>query len=634
MKRADSILQQFYMSRLPKAQKGFTITDLARQMQTQNVSRGDMQSYYPQIQRMKQQPEVQKLKAQNVELAKQRAAAERQGTIRAAEPRRSSISKAWAIATNPMTALSYKMPYWSAGRKAPDLPDYFERGDREGLDMAVDILNPFGYVNAAKNTLQGMGRVAMDPTTIVDEAPGIALNSFQALPVVGNLGLFADFMAPSVRAASKTFKATPDLPILTRLRNAANSGALEIDMKGDVFNHSYFRMSPDEVQKAMASEMINLPRGAASVEKSMSKNSAPLFWTQAARAPKEFRFVRTGDIQPLNWAGTQGKRVVSALPEGYEKYIPEIDDIRSSIQDRIDWLRRSARDGSGGQGALAQADLLEKQGLASAVIAEMPYLAYNDQGTLDVFMEFMKNYKPVLDKPIEAVNLKTGLNFPKTQIYRQPDANWYNKSGPSLEYYQPTIHAVKGDPLYRYYKGIKDFTKKRLDKLYFGDNAPFFRSSRSNGIELKKGGPIIDSRGQWAYPGKDTIIPTTSGSITMQGVPYPVYGQDETGYGQMMYPGGEYQFPGKMVYETPMMKSGGQHGGLDRWFAEKWVDVKTGKACGRQEGENRAYPACRPSKRISSQTPKTSSEMSPAEKAKFKRSKTSSERINYNHKRN
>jgi hypothetical protein len=86
---------------------------------------------------------------------------------------------------------------------------------------------------------------------------------------------------------------------------------------------------------------------------------------------------------------------------------------------------------------------------------------------------------------------------------------------------------------------------------------------------------------------------------------------------------------------TVKMKNGGQHGGLDRWFAEKWVDVKTGKACGRQEGESRAgYPACRPSKRVNSQTPKTSSEMSSAEKAKFKASKTSSQRIDYNHKRN
>ena len=62
--------------------------------------------------------------------------------------------------------------------------------------------------------------------------------------------------------------------------------------------------------------------------------------------------------------------------------------------------------------------------------------------------------------------------------------------------------------------------------------------------------------------------------------------------------------------------------------------MKTGKACGRQEGEKRkGYPACRPSRRISDDTPKTASELSPAEREKFKRSKTSSERINYQHRR-
>lgn len=37
-------------------------------------------------------------------------------------------------------------------------------------------------------------------------------------------------------------------------------------------------------------------------------------------------------------------------------------------------------------------------------------------------------------------------------------------------------------------------------------------------------------------------------------------------------------------------------GGLGKWFGEKWVDVKTGKDCGRSGAEkgSRAYPACRP----------------------------------------
>ena len=74
-------------------------------------------------------------------------------------------------------------------------------------------------------------------------------------------------------------------------------------------------------------------------------------------------------------------------------------------------------------------------------------------------------------------------------------------------------------------------------------------------------------------------------------------------------------------------------GGLTRWFKENWVDVKTGKPCGRQKGEKRGYPACRPSKRVSSKTPKTTGEMSSAEKARFKREKTGSKKITYQHRR-
>ena len=51
------------------------------------------------------------------------------------------------------------------------------------------------------------------------------------------------------------------------------------------------------------------------------------------------------------------------------------------------------------------------------------------------------------------------------------------------------------------------------------------------------------------------------------------------------------------------------------------------------EGDGRPYPACRPSKRISSKTPKTTKELSNREKLKFKASKTSGKRISYNHKR-
>ena len=53
---------------------------------------------------------------------------------------------------------------------------------------------------------------------------------------------------------------------------------------------------------------------------------------------------------------------------------------------------------------------------------------------------------------------------------------------------------------------------------------------------------------------------------------------------------------------------------LKRWFKEEWTDVRTGKACGRSEGEDRGTPYCRPKKRVSDKTPKTASEMTESEK--------------------
>jgi len=44
---------------------------------------------------------------------------------------------------------------------------------------------------------------------------------------------------------------------------------------------------------------------------------------------------------------------------------------------------------------------------------------------------------------------------------------------------------------------------------------------------------------------------------------------------------------------------------LKRWQEEKWVDTKSGKACG--AGGKNEY--CRPSKRVSSKTPVTKSEL-------------------------
>jgi hypothetical protein len=55
---------------------------------------------------------------------------------------------------------------------------------------------------------------------------------------------------------------------------------------------------------------------------------------------------------------------------------------------------------------------------------------------------------------------------------------------------------------------------------------------------------------------------------------------------------------------------------LKRWFKEDWKDVRTGKDCGRGKDEKRGTPYCRPTKKVSSKTPKTAGEMSASEKRK------------------
>ena len=69
---------------------------------------------------------------------------------------------------------------------------------------------------------------------------------------------------------------------------------------------------------------------------------------------------------------------------------------------------------------------------------------------------------------------------------------------------------------------------------------------------------------------------------------------------------------------------------LKKWFKEDWVDVKTGKACGRKSAtkSKRPYPSCRPKKVASKMTAaeKRSSSASKTGPAKIKHAVTASGR--------
>ena len=64
-------------------------------------------------------------------------------------------------------------------------------------------------------------------------------------------------------------------------------------------------------------------------------------------------------------------------------------------------------------------------------------------------------------------------------------------------------------------------------------------------------------------------------------------------------------------------------GGLTKWFKEDWVDLKTGKKCGRsgKDKKKRPYSSCRPKK--------VADKMTAAEKARSKSKKTGPAKVKH-----
>jgi hypothetical protein len=173
MKRSDSILANFYYQKVPKLPKYQNkgqvnipgVTDFVMQKPvSESTSAGAMDrrlsaNYAAQKgdevenfirDYQKKYPGISREKAMNAfNMSKQ--SVQNQGQIKKAAPKRSAASKALAIATNPMTALQYKV-------KGQDIPENFEKGERNRLDMAVDILNPFGIADAAASIPGNLSR--------------------------------------------------------------------------------------------------------------------------------------------------------------------------------------------------------------------------------------------------------------------------------------------------------------------------------------------------------------------------------------------------------------------------------------------------------------------------------------------
>lgn len=556
-----------YSDDVPEAQKG----QVLQQRYSTGPMMGDLaqQSSVPTQAQAARQDQIRK----DIEASKKIVRPRNEGTIGPAAPRQSGLSRAWEIATHPVQ-------YFGYAARNQEAPQYFSRGDFDGLDAITSTLNPLTLVDAAANVPVGLYNTGK--SVYEGDLEGAAgnllltgLNAAGAVPLIGAAASAASVAKTVGKGAKAVWKLTPDLPIATRFRNALNTGAASLHHQGDIPGHAYFGMTPDQVKAEMAEEIINLPQGAYTLDKNMSNNSAPLFWNQAARLSNQgFTILRPGTTQTLNSAGTLGRRVAQAIPEEAMSLYP---DIVQAHEDRIKYLVS--------QGMNSEAARLQKEGVMPQILGSLLHASPGTEADR-LYFEFLKNYKPTLDEGISRVNQATGLNFPMTGL----------GAGGFDAYTMPTVVAVKGNPLQRIrkalaapwedyylgpmmtqrpgaYEGTIDLVNR--NSLYYGRHpipnfgynislinpdlaipAATLQLNGRIGEEIlrkkKKGGEVVkDNEGYWNSENWGKPVEINSNKIIMEGVLEPLLGVSDTGDTQMMYPGKNYTFSGTKVVEYP-----------------------------------------------------------------------------------
>lgn len=393
--------------------------------------------------------------------------------IATAEKPRSLASKTWAILTNPVTAAQYVI----AGR---GLPEHFDRGPLNPVEHAVNAVNPMSFINAVADTPEAGYNFVKDPS--LETAVRLGGDLLQAVPLVrgyvGSANSIGKDLGPIVSQAIKTFKNTSDIPSFgKRLRNAVYSGSAARELPGDMVHHSYFRMTPEEVTAKIASEKAGAPAGAMLGDLNMSINSTPLYFTNATRDASTFTPVRLGNMQHTNFLGWRGKRVEDAIPtEIKQKYSNELLDFKNS---QLEWEKKIKNAAPEDRNELIREKLMYEED--NNPIGKM--LEYARTSEPDSYEQFVKNYKPEMDRPIERLNTATGLNFPMSRITT-------DSYGPGF-YETPSAVSIK-DPNTRI-KRILNYTGKNALKA-FNEESGLEALSKFNPADIRPANKLKKER--------------------------------------------------------------------------------------------------------------------------------------------
>ena len=553
---------------VPKAQKGKTV--FSKQLIDYKVPSGYSNISNDNILSSKQlASEFTKQAQAKAEIAHRKMLANRE-TVRSYDPEKeneSLLSRLYHIAVNPMTALSYKT-------HGKDIPDHFERGEKNILESATNVINPFSYIDAGSRIPGNLAR---------GEFAEAGLNALTVLPAA------AEFrsVAPLVKKGSKVIKnayntvATGEsaLPVAWKssakelsqeasdkmFKGIANANKLSDADRALLLNYQYDSkpftgrgiLGVNQEKRQALNNIINnnelkfnnnaiLTRrfnpenkslGAEFINNNLNLGSRPTSFSAGIGLPN----YNSGAVDRLVVPNRYAKKMGSNLLAN-EYGIPS--------NKTFDLLNGDVKNFAAARGVMAD-DIInaEREVIGTGLDFKRIGKVRNDIGGYDHIVKPRSMPKPVGTQEITRgpINYWEEPGFAK----RNPNFN------PQAYAITPTQKfSVEDLP-----ENLMPFMERNLTKdKWKAFNSEQRRLSTNYKLGYDKyddGGMIVDPMGQWAHPGKNTRIPGSD--ITMKGVSYPVLGIGSNGQRQMMQPGGEYSFgSAEHVDEYPMMQLGGR----------------------------------------------------------------------------
>ena len=432
----------------------------------------------------------------------------------------SIASKTWEVLTNPATAASY----WLNDQR---IPDRFSKGERNNLDIATDLFNPFGIAESAKNA--------------VKETINLPKNLYEGnYSESGNNLLNAGLNTLSVIPALKELKGVKVPKINTSINSSnVNKAGLPNPLKlidnviprpfapGQVIGieDSWNYYSPLNFIPGYGKKLVDNSSGMGNfVGFRKFGNSIDDVIESKTLRPRNNSFEMGSEQirKEGNWA--ESGKVNENYPGVFEATMnPNIEGSNIKLEK---WKNRNGIVGTTKEGNVE-------------IPLEDPGLSFNRR------LPFSSRYVPINKEKLLNNEFQLATQLPYAQSLLEKYGIW-------------TGLGVGGGYLY----GGKEQAEENFKTINKYTIDPIVELSKKGLINLndipkkREGGVIKDNNGYWNPDNWGKAVEIDSNDITMKGVNQPLLGISDEGDIQYMEPNKDYKFKGKKVREFPIARNG------------------------------------------------------------------------------